>query len=110
AAGGGEPSWGSDVRRKSSKQSPGSGDLTSLTTEPNRIWNPGNQSPTFQTQPPAQLISLEILKRRTCLHVASQSLEVAGRGKHTLQIHSLVGDVISGLPDISAHLTRSTER
>ncbi|VCW77872.1 unnamed protein product, partial [Gulo gulo] len=92
------------------KGSPGSGDLTSLTTEPNRTWNPGNQAPTFQRQPPTQLISLEILKRRTCLSVASQSPEAAVRGNHTLQTLSLIGDLISGLPHISGHLTGSTER
>ncbi|VCX04846.1 unnamed protein product, partial [Gulo gulo] len=110
AAGGKGPSGGSGVRTKSGKGSPGCGDLTSLTTEPNRIWNPGNQAPTFQRQPTAQLISLEILERRTCLCVASQSLEAAGRGKQTLQTFSLSGDIISGLPDISGHLARSTER
>ena len=69
---------GSCGRRKSGKGTPGSGDLTSLTTEPNRIWNPGNQAPTFQSQTPAQLISLEILERRTCLRAASPSPEAAG--------------------------------
>ncbi|VCW76430.1 unnamed protein product [Gulo gulo] len=98
------------MRRKSGEASPGSGDLTFLTTEPNRVWNPGNQAPTFQRQPPAQLISLEILKRRTCLHVASQSPEAAGRGNHALQTLSLAGDVLSALPDISGHLAGSTER
>ncbi|VCX42663.1 unnamed protein product, partial [Gulo gulo] len=72
AAGGGGPSGGSGVRRKLGKSSPGSGDLTYLTTEPNRIWNPGNQAPIIQRQPPAQLICLEILKRRICLCAASQ--------------------------------------
>ncbi|VCW66594.1 unnamed protein product, partial [Gulo gulo] len=109
AVGEGEPSGGSGVRRKSGKASPGSGDLSLLTTEPNRIWDPRNQAPTFQRQTPAQLISLEILERRTCLRVAAQSLEASGREEHTLQTLSLAGDVISGLPNISGHLARSTE-
>nr|XP_012421433.1 PREDICTED: uncharacterized protein LOC101365334 [Odobenus rosmarus divergens] len=38
-------------------------EILELANEPIRIWNPGNQEPTFQRQPPAQLISLEILKQ-----------------------------------------------
>ena len=89
---------------------PGSCDLTSLTTEPNRIWNLRNQAPTFQGQTPAQLISLEILKRRTCFRAASPSLDAAGGGERTLQTLPLAGEIVSGLPDASGHLAGRTER
>lgn len=94
----------SGVRRKSGKQTSGNGDITSLTTEPNRTWNPGNQAPTFQRQTPAQLISLESLEETTCSHVASQSLEAGSRRKPALLTLSFAGDVMSGLPVTSGHL------
>ncbi|VCW49294.1 unnamed protein product, partial [Gulo gulo] len=51
AAGGGGFLGDSGVRRKLGKWTAGSGDLNSLTTEPNTIWNPGNQNPHSRNSP-----------------------------------------------------------
>ena len=52
-AGEGDPPGGALVWEEVvGKQTPGSGDLTFLTMEPNTIGDPGNQAPTHRDSPP----------------------------------------------------------
>uniref|UniRef100_M3XRM6 Uncharacterized protein n=1 Tax=Mustela putorius furo TaxID=9669 RepID=M3XRM6_MUSPF len=110
AAGGGAPSGSSGGSRKSGKEPPGSGDLTSLTTQPNGIGTHVSRHPHSRQNPPAQLISGQILREETCSAAAYRSPEDAGRGELARQTRPLTGQVVSGFPDDSGPLAKRIKR